>query len=255
MLDHLGLIRLAVQVSAGRLFQLFHQRRAAARRCLIGGDDQAPDGISLVHRPERHQRGDGGAVGIGDDTFMILQAMGVDFRHYQRNGRIGAEGRGIVDHHRTGFHRDGRILPGDAAAGGEQRDIDTVEGILLQFFNCQLLATEGLLLTGRTRRGQQLQRRQRYAPAFQAADKFTAHCAGGADNRDILVLHLIIPFRQQKSPVQSGAGLGFFACSVRLSARDPSPIGLGGRLGALGGRAHGGETYGAIRASSTALSG
>ena len=43
ILHHLGRIVLAVQIGAGGKLKLLHQRGAAARRRLIGGDDQPLD--------------------------------------------------------------------------------------------------------------------------------------------------------------------------------------------------------------------
>ena len=81
----------------------------------------------------------------------------VDLGDHQRHVRVHPEGRGVVDHDGAGLHRDRRELPRDAAAGREQRDVDAVEGVLVELLDDDLLAAEVERLAGRARARQRLQ--------------------------------------------------------------------------------------------------
>ena len=155
--QHLGLIGLAVEAGAGRFHQLFHRRGAGAAGRLIGRQDHALDAVRLVDRPQRHQRGNRGAVRIGDDALVIPDAAGVDLGDHQRHIGIHPEGRGIVDHDRAGLHRDRRELPGNAAAGGKQRDVDAVKGVLVELLDQDPLPAEVDGVARRAGAGQRLE--------------------------------------------------------------------------------------------------
>jgi hypothetical protein len=138
----------------------------------------------------RRQRGDGDAgqdrhaVGIGDDPPVPDQGLEVHLRRHQRTIQIHPEGRGVVDHHRAGGHRQRGIGLRCFGVCGEEHQVDAVEAVGLQHLHGHGFASIGDLSTGGPRRGQQLQARSRETPRLQALDQFGAHGTGGADDGD-----------------------------------------------------------------------
>ncbi|GCC48672.1 hypothetical protein chiPu_0032744 [Chiloscyllium punctatum] len=117
MRHHLRGVDLSVEIGAGGFDELVHRGSSRAARGLVGRDDHPLDAVLLVDRPQRHQRGDGGAVRVGDDALVIADAPRVDLGDHQRHVRVHPERRGIVDHHGAGLHCKRRELLRDAAAG------------------------------------------------------------------------------------------------------------------------------------------
>ena len=178
-----------------------------------------------MDRPERHHRRDRRAIGIGDDAFVVGNAAGVDLGHHQRHVRVHAEGGAVVHHHGAGLHRQRRIMFGNAAARREQRDIHALERIVGQFLDDEVLAAERRGLAGRARAGQKLQRFHLDPPAFNTADEFTAHRAGGAHNRYVSVLHLSSLSAIKKAPFCGALASASFVI-FQSRARAQAPTGL-----------------------------
>ena len=120
--------------------------------------------------------------GIGDDALVVPDAAGVDLGDHQRHVRVHPERRGIVDHDGAGLHRERRELPGDAAAGREQRDVDALEGALGELLDHDPLAAEIDGLAGRAGARQRLQPADRKAAPVHGGDEFGADGAGHAGN-------------------------------------------------------------------------
>ena len=195
MRHHPGRIDLPVEIGAGRFHELFHRSRPGAARGLVGRDDHALDAVLLMDRPQRHQRGDRGAVRVGNDALVIANAVRVDLGDHQRHVRVHAEGGGIVDHDGAGLDRGGRELPGDAATCREQRDIDAFKGMFGDLFDHDLLAAERNRLAGRPRARQRLQFADRETALVHGGDELGADRTGYADNRDDgIVTHLALHF-------------------------------------------------------------
>ena len=173
-----------LEIGAGGFHEFVHRGRTAAAGGLVGRKDHALDAVLTVDRPQRHQRGDGGAVRVGDDALVIPDAAGVDLGDHQRDVRVHAEGRGIVDHNGACLDRNRRELAGNAAAGREQRDVDALEGALGEFLDHDLFAAERDGLAGGAGAGQRLELADRKTAAVHGGDEFGADSAGDADYRD-----------------------------------------------------------------------
>ena len=186
-------IDLAFEAGARRFHQFLHGGSTRAARRLIGRDDQALDAVLPMDRPQRHQRGDRRAIRYGNDALVLTDAARVDLRDHQRHVRVHAEGGGIVDDDGAGLGGDRRIFPGNAAAGGEQRDVDAVERIRSQFLNGDGLATKAKRLARRTGARQRFQPADREPALVHGGDEFGtdgAGHAGNGNNRIVLHFHL-----------------------------------------------------------------
>ena len=87
----------------------------------------------------------------------------------------------------------GAILLRDAAAGGEQGDVDAFEGALGQLLDDDVLPAERHRLAGRAGAGQRLELADAKAALVHGGDEFGAHRTGDADNRDDgIVTHFVL---------------------------------------------------------------
>jgi hypothetical protein len=137
--------------------------------------------------------GDGGAVRVGDDALVVADAACVDLGDHQRHVRIHAEGGGVVDHDGAGLDRERCILLRDAAAGGEQGDVDALEGALGQLLDDDVLAAERYRLAGRAGACERLELADAKAALVHGGDEFGAYRTGDADNRDDgIVTHCVL---------------------------------------------------------------
>ena len=80
----------------------------------------------------------------------------------------------------------GDIFSRKIAAGAEECDVDTREGIALQFFHRDLFASEAQTLAGGARGGEQSQIADRKRAALEHIEQFGADRAGRADDRDVV---------------------------------------------------------------------
>ena len=62
-------------------------------------------------------------VRIGNDALVAGDIVGIDLRHHQRHRVVHTKLAGIIDNHRSGFHRGHGKRLGVYASGAEQRDI------------------------------------------------------------------------------------------------------------------------------------
>jgi len=88
----------------------------------------------------------------------------------------------FVDDHRAAPRRERREVARDRAAGGEQRDVDTVEAALAERLDGDGGALNATSPPGRTRRGVEAQGGEREAARLQALRHDHADGAGGADD-------------------------------------------------------------------------
>ena len=105
--------------------QLIHARLARARDRLIGRDDHALDRRIIVQRLERDDHLRRRAVRVRDDVALgvAVDRLRVHLRHDQRNIRVHAIERRIVDHRATGRRGLGRIDRRRVRSDREQRHI------------------------------------------------------------------------------------------------------------------------------------
>lgn len=105
---------------------------------------------------EAHEGDDGGAVGIGDDVSRVVEGgLGVDFGDDEGDLWVHAEGRGVIDDDTSGLGGDGAEFFGDATTGGEEGDIDSLEGVFGEFFDDDVFTTEWEGLSGGAGRGEE----------------------------------------------------------------------------------------------------
>ncbi len=180
MRQHRVLVRPALEVRPSRLAQFLHGRSSSARGRLIRRDDQPLDAIAAVDRPQRRDRDDRRAVGIGDDSLMLFDRLRIDLRDDQRDLRVHAEGRRVVHHDRTGTRRNRSEALGLTAARREQRDMNAAEAVLRQFLHWHGFTAKRKRLARGTRRGEQPKLRERKLPSLQTLDQLNTHRAGGA---------------------------------------------------------------------------
>ena len=139
----------------------------------------ALDVAELLQRLQYDDHHDGGTVGVGDDTTGTVQGiLGVALGHHEGHVGIHAESAGIVDHD-TAVLRDGLSkLFRRAGTGRCEGDINILEiVVMLEQLHGQLLATEGVLRTGRTLGTKQHQFIHREISLIEQAQELLAYGA------------------------------------------------------------------------------
>ncbi len=170
----------------GLIPQLVHALLAGAGHRLVGAHHHPLDRRAVMQGLERHHHLRGRAIGVGDDVFLgiAVNCLRVHFRHDQRNIRVVAVERRVVDHGAPGLGGLGCVLLCRLRADGEQRhipagEIESVEilglesGVAKADFGAQRTAARqrGDLVDGKLALGQDVQH-------------FAAHVARGADDND-----------------------------------------------------------------------
>ena len=140
-----------------------------------------------MQRPQTHQGDRRGAIRIGQNPLVPSRRLRIDLGHHERNIRIHAERRRVVDHHRTRFDRSRRKFFRNGPARAEQREVDTRESIRRQFAHLDRRTLEIELLAGRLGRSEQGQLAHRKFSALQHAHHFDAHRAGCTRDRYMIV--------------------------------------------------------------------
>ena len=151
---------------------------------LVGGGDEAQDAVLFVDRPQGGDGDDGGAVGVGDDAFVLFDGFGVNLRDDERDGGVHAEGGAVVDD--DGSRPAAAMGPGtfgDGAAGGKEDDVHAFEAGFGQFFDGYFFALERHRLTGGAGGGEELEFLHGELALLEAGEKFDTDGAGGADDR------------------------------------------------------------------------
>ena len=126
---------LALQDIAALLIHFLRSLDAGTAYGLIGGSVERFNRGQAVDGVDCHQRDDGGAVWIGDDTLMGERILRVDFRNHKWNLRIHTEGTGIIDVSRTGRLDGIHKSLGNIIFGGTQHDIHSLKSRILRFLN------------------------------------------------------------------------------------------------------------------------
>ena len=159
-----------------------------------------------MQRPGGNQADDGRAVGVGNETMMPLDVVGIDLGHDQRHLGIQAEGVAVVDHDGAALDSLGQQLLGDIVTGGTEHDVAALKGLGASLLNHNLLAAE---LDGLTRRAcarQQLELTDRKLLLVQALEHLGAHGSRRAQNSNRVLFHAS-PFK----------GCGFARMPSRLN--------------------------------------
>jgi hypothetical protein len=156
--------------------------RTRARNSLVTRSKNARNAERLVQRIKGHERDGGGAIRIRDNALVQLYVRGVNFRHDERNIRVLPERAGIIDDHAANLRGDGREFLRDAAAGAEERDVDSLECIFSEFLHRELRAFVGHGFARGTSGGQQGEFADRKFPLLERFNHFHADGASGTDN-------------------------------------------------------------------------
>ena len=113
---------------------------AGAGHRLVAAGHDALDGTVVVQGVDGHQRDDGGAVGVGDDSLVLLHVLRIDLRHDQGHIRVHAEGAGVIHEHRARLD-DGRgELLGDVVLRRAQHDVYALEGLVTGHLHGEVVA-------------------------------------------------------------------------------------------------------------------
>ena len=167
--------------------QLLHSLLSGARDRLVGRDHHPADLEGVVQRLQGHHQLGGGTVGIGDDVALAVVAkrITVHLGHDERNVRVHAPVRRIVDHHASRARHLRRVLFRDRAAGGEQADIGGGEVVRAERRDLKrLFLAVGDFLADRSRRGECHHLVGGKLPLGQHAKHFAAHRTGGSRHRN-----------------------------------------------------------------------
>jgi hypothetical protein len=156
---------------------------AGARDRLIGRDDDALDAGAVMQRLQRHHHLRGRAVGVRDDHLVaiFLDRVGVHLGHDQRDRRVIAVKRAVIDHHAALRGGDGGIFFRRVRADGEQRDVIAGEVEPLDILGLQGLVAIADLSAKAPARSQSDNLIGRELALGENVQHFTAHVPRGAD--------------------------------------------------------------------------
>src|SRR5262249_33285171 len=104
--------------------------------------------------PHGYIHDDRAAVGVGDNPVVLVNLLGIHFRHDQRNALFHAKRRRVVDDDRTGLYGAWSEFLADASAGREECDLNILETIVRELFDGVRLSRERRRLSGAARRGE-----------------------------------------------------------------------------------------------------
>ena len=189
ILEHLGLIALALAEGIHLSHQLDGAAGARAADRLIAGGHDALDGTELVQGVDGHQGHDGGAVGVGDDALVPLHILRVDLGDHQGHVLIQAEGAGVVHEHGAGLDDGERVLLGDIVLRRAQHQIQALKGAVGGGHDLHLAAVEGQLGARAAGAGDGTQLRHGELALLQNLHHLAAHRAGGAQNTYLELFH------------------------------------------------------------------
>lgn len=150
---------------------------------LVGGGDHGFEAEGIVERGEGHQGDDGGAVRIRDDVpGTVGSGVRINFRDYERDIPVHAEGGGIINDHGTGGGGVGSELRGDATSRAEQGDINIGKRVRGEFLDPDFRAAESDFFPGGTGGGKKGESAEFKIPLLEAKQHFRAHGSRGSDN-------------------------------------------------------------------------
>src|SRR6202023_955714 len=101
---------------------------------------------------ERHRRGDGGAIGTGDNPPMSFDRVGIDLWDDEWHGWVRSKGARFSDDDGTALHGMRRELLRLGRTGREERQLHALERIRDQLLHANRLAAKADGLAGRALR-------------------------------------------------------------------------------------------------------
>ena len=137
---------------------------------------------------------DGGTVRVGHDAAAVpFQEVAVDLGHHQRDGRVHAEGRRVVDDHAPRLCRYRGILPGHRGPRREEKIVVPFpHGLFRQFLHPVFPPVKLHPFTGAPGRREKADLIRPHILLLKHPGHHPAHFACGAHNR---YLHCNLPFR------------------------------------------------------------
>ena len=161
--------------------ELVHALLPGAAGGLEGGADhrRQPEGVvqRLGREHDRHRR----AVRVRHDALAdVVERIGVDLRHDQRDLGVHAPRRRVVDHEGARRGEARRPLARGRAAGAEQRHVEALDRLVGQRLDDHVAD----LLAGRARGGEGHDVVGGKAAALEQREQERAHGAGGAHDGD-----------------------------------------------------------------------
>ena len=198
VLEYLGLHRLTLPQQLHLVHQLDGAAGAGAGHRLVAAGHNALDGAVVVQSVDGHQRNDGGAVGVGDDALVLLHVLRIDLRHDQGHIRVHAEGAGVIHEHRARLD-DGRgELLGDVVLRRAQHDVHALEGLVTGHLHGDVVALPVDSLSHGPGRRQQVQLLDGEIALGQYLHHLAAHRAGGAQNSNFILFHMMYSFSRYR---------------------------------------------------------
>ena len=122
---------------------------------------------------------------------MLLCVLGVDLGDDQRHIGVHTEGGGVI--HKDGAGRDngGRKLLGNGISRSAEDDVHAGECLVACQLHGELLALEGQLLADGALARQDMKLLDGEFPLCQDFHHFSAHSAGGAEDRNLVLFHCV----------------------------------------------------------------
>ena len=170
------------------LGQRIHTRDSRAGYRLVGGHVQTGEASGVVKRLQHRHRRHGRAVRVSDDPFnQVVLLPRVHFRDDQRHLRVFTPGGGIIHHHSARCGKDRGVLLGRGPTRREQRDVNTLQGLLChlrQVLHHNVFPTERKGRASGPCRSKKPNIIQREITLFKNRTHHAANLARGTDNGD-----------------------------------------------------------------------
>ena len=145
-----------------------------------------------MQRLKRHNHLSGRTVRVRDDVLLAVVHHGVwvHLRHDQRNVRIVAVKRRVIDHHAASRSHLWRVFLSRVRPDGEQGNVRACEVICVEIKRLERLVAIGAICAQRSSAGQCDDLIGRELPVGEDVQHFAAHVSGGAYDSDFIA-HLL----------------------------------------------------------------
>jgi hypothetical protein len=116
----------------GLAVKLLDRALAGARDRLVARHDEALDAGAVEDRLEGDDRLHRGAVGVGHDSAVLLERLGVDLGDHERHVVVHAPLGGVVHDHRPGVGEAGGPVLAGGGSGAEEREVEALDCLFRQ---------------------------------------------------------------------------------------------------------------------------
>ena len=120
---------------------------------------------------------------------MCAHIVSVDLRNDQRHIGLHSEDRGIVDHDRSGRASDWNPPSRCFTPCAKKSDVDLIEGMFGESFDCDRVVTKSNRFSSGPRRGNRAQARARKTSSLEHAQKLPTDRASRAHHRNMIFFH------------------------------------------------------------------